>query len=236
MVFSFLDHRSLIAARQSGVRHLKYDKPALTVEAQAALLLKRGLIGEAQLIEERLRAVGYYRLSGYWYPFRKQDPKGSGIYASEFDTGSSFTDVWARYAFDRQLRVIVLDAIERIEVAVRSELATRHAARHGPFAYAEDASSFPHLLQDDWNQLLSQCGLEQNKSQDQFVKHFAARKKSTHANTNSADGLFDRSPRPASEPDQLPGMSGSRRVRRQWFMSSRPRDVLKVVDTCRNVC
>lgn len=49
---------------------MKYNKPPLTFEAQADLLLKRGLISDKKLLIERLKNVSYYRLSGYLYPYR----------------------------------------------------------------------------------------------------------------------------------------------------------------------
>ena len=46
---------------------------------------------------------------------------------------------------DRRLRLLVMDAVERIEVAVRTQLSYHHARRHGPFAYGSDATSLPKL-------------------------------------------------------------------------------------------
>ena len=47
-----------------------YTKPHLELADQVGLLALRGLvIPDPQYAERVLRAVGYYRLSGYWYPF-----------------------------------------------------------------------------------------------------------------------------------------------------------------------
>ncbi len=116
---------------------MKYTKPALTLEEQADLLLNRGMAGDRNIMIARLRTVGYYRLSGYWFPFRKTD--------ESFKEGTSFETVWNRYAFDRRLRLLVMDAIERIEVAVRSELAHYHSLHFGPFGYATDHGTLPKL-------------------------------------------------------------------------------------------
>jgi len=80
-------------------------------------------VGDPNRMQQCLKVVSYYRLSGYWYPFRRSD--------NTFKPDTSFAEVWTRYAFDRQLRLLVMDAIERIEVAVRSKLA-HHASKWIP--------------------------------------------------------------------------------------------------------
>ncbi|HTX99162.1 MAG TPA: hypothetical protein VMG09_04005 [Bacteroidota bacterium] len=42
---------------------MKSEKPALTFEQQADLLLSRGLIADKTTLIKRLEAVNYYRLS-----------------------------------------------------------------------------------------------------------------------------------------------------------------------------
>lgn len=56
-----------------------YTKPHLDLPAQVRLLASRGLVVPDPLHAERvLQAVGYYRLSGYWYPYRQPSPTGVG--------------------------------------------------------------------------------------------------------------------------------------------------------------
>jgi abortive infection bacteriophage resistance protein len=91
---------------------MEFAKPALTLDAQIALLVARGMTGDRALMKARLESVSYYRLSGYWFPFRKTD--------DQFRDNTSFESVWERYVFDRALRLVVMDAVERIEIAVRA--------------------------------------------------------------------------------------------------------------------
>jgi len=49
---------------------MRFEKPPLTIEQQVELLLSRGMIGDAACIAHRLAMANYYRLSGYWHPFR----------------------------------------------------------------------------------------------------------------------------------------------------------------------
>lgn len=93
---------------------MRYVKEPLSFEAQADQLIARGLIADRELLVERLQAVNYYRLSGYLYPFRKPD--------NRFAEGTTLDIVWRHYTFDRRLRLLLIDAIERIEVAVRTRL------------------------------------------------------------------------------------------------------------------
>lgn len=151
---------------------VKYAKPALTYEQQADQLLQRGMRADRALLIERLQQVSYYRLSGYWYPFRKFDPAGMGRRLDEFEPGTDFDVVWTRYVFDRRLRLLMLDAIERIEIAVRSQLAYHHSHQFGLFAYATDANALPGCAGPQRATFLQNLQTEINRSKDTFVKHF----------------------------------------------------------------
>lgn len=146
---------------------MKYIKPALNFSDQADQLLKRGLIApDRQAVIKKLQAVSYYRLSAYWYPFRQQD--------DTFKPGTTLEMVWRRYTFDRQLRLLVLDAIERVEIAVRTQIVNKHALNHGPFAYL-DRAKLPGLKVDEHRNLLQRIREEANRSREEFVRHFFAR-------------------------------------------------------------
>lgn len=160
---------------------MKYDKPSLTFEQQADLLLSRGMVGDRTLIIQRLTTVGYYRLSAYWYPFRQPNPDGSNIPLDDLKPGTTFEEVWCRYAFDRRLRLVVMDAIERIEVSLRALLATHHSHRHGLFAYASDARALPGLSSAQFSDYRESIIKEQARSKDQFVKHFNAKYGDSHS-------------------------------------------------------
>ncbi|WP_168176530.1 Abi family protein [Williamsia sp. 1135] len=69
-----------------------------------------------------LTAAGYYQLSGYWYPFREANPSDRQRPLDTFSTGTSFAEVARLYEFDRHLKSKVHSGVERIEVAMRSQL------------------------------------------------------------------------------------------------------------------
>jgi len=143
---------------------MKYEKPALTLEQQVERLINRGMEGDPPLMAERLAVVNYYRLSGYSFPFRNED--------GTFKPGTSFETVWRLYVFDRQLRLLVMDAIERFEVALRTQLAHHHTIAHGPFAYATDRTSRPKMKRDQFAEFISAFLEEMGRSKEQFVKHY----------------------------------------------------------------
>ena len=117
---------------------MKFVKPPLSYRQQVDLLISRGMVvaDEAALLRH-LESVGYYRLCAYWYPFKQPD--------DSFASGTAFKTVWSRYVFDRQFRLIVMDAIERVEVASRTALVTELVMRHGALV-APDAELHPKHL------------------------------------------------------------------------------------------
>ncbi|MES2642679.1 MAG: Abi family protein [Myxococcota bacterium] len=117
---------------------MKFTKPALTIDDQVDLLFARGMTGHRERMLRRLRHVNYYRLSAYWHTFRAPG-------SESFLDGTDFEEVWGRYVFDRQLRLLVMNALERVEVSLRARLACEHATRFGPFGYACDPKTiFEH--------------------------------------------------------------------------------------------
>jgi abortive infection bacteriophage resistance protein len=116
---------------------VRYDKEPLPLEAQADRLLARGLIAERADLIRRLQTVNYYRLSGYLYHYRS----GNG---EAFRHGTSLEMIWRRYNFDRRLRILLLDAIERIEVAVRTRFVYYFVMKHGAFGHLQDGN-LPNL-------------------------------------------------------------------------------------------
>nr|WP_182263112.1 Abi family protein [Rhodococcus sp. UFZ-B548] len=121
------------------MNHSAYGKPFKTIEEQRELLQSRGMtISDTTAAERWLHSIGYYRLSGYWYPHRiRNQPAGSTpVIEDHFTPGTSFEQILDLYEFDRKLKLLVLDAIERIEVAMR--LRVGHTlGRRGAFAHTD---------------------------------------------------------------------------------------------------
>jgi abortive infection bacteriophage resistance protein len=99
-------------------------KKHLTVPEQVALLRDRGmLIADDEQCVRTLETLGYYRLSGYWYQFRIRSEDGGSVETlEEFIPGTDFRDILRIYEFDRELRHLLFQQIERLEVALRFQL------------------------------------------------------------------------------------------------------------------
>jgi len=106
---------------------VKTDKPWKSFEDQLDLLKKRGLLVDNEPAAlDYLQRIGYYRLSGYWYTFRQLNENngaGQNHRLDQFMANSHFKDAVDLYVFDKKLRLLALDALERIELAVRVDIA-----------------------------------------------------------------------------------------------------------------
>lgn len=103
----------------------KFDKPEKNNQELIEEWERRGLeIPDRQRAERYLEFISYYRLSAYTIPFQK-------IGEHTFKSGTSFDDILMLYVFDRELRLLVMDAVERIEVAVRAQICNVHSLELG---------------------------------------------------------------------------------------------------------
>jgi len=153
---------------------MKYDKPPLSFEEQAGLLVKRGLVVDSAFLIDRLKNVNYYRLSGYLYPYRQAKDNDS------FKLGTTFEKVWRHYTFDRRLRLIVMDAIERVEVSIRTQLICILAHESGAFGYTKQ-EILPNLGTEDYLRWVSEINKEVSRSHEQFVEHFRRKYGDSHS-------------------------------------------------------
>jgi len=147
---------------------MKYTKLALSFEQQAQRLLDRGLIvPDKKSLTRHLSVVNYYRLSAYWFPFKRIDPATGN---ERFAPNTTFETIWRRYTFDRQLRLLVMDAIEHIEVAIlRTRMVEQFTLLHGPFGYCSSSNFNPKL---DHVRLMNEIDSAMERSNEEFVQRF----------------------------------------------------------------
>jgi len=140
-----------------------FPKPATTFAQQVAILQQRGMaIADPSSAEFYLQHLNYYRLGAYWLPFEADHA------THRFKPGVCFEDVLNLYIFDRELRLLVLDAIERVEVSVRCQWAYQLAHCHGPHAHLEANLA---LKQHHWQANLAKLTDEVNRSDEIFISH-----------------------------------------------------------------
>lgn len=143
---------------------IPYNKPALTYADQIQQLKVRGLaINDDAKVLHLLEAISYYRLSGYWYPMLL-DKKNH-----QFKPGSTFETAFNIYKFDRELRLLVLRELEKIEVAVRAKMIYILSNSKGAFWY-KDANNFKDPIKHA--DTLSKMGGEYQRSDEQFIMAF----------------------------------------------------------------
>ena len=118
---------------------LRYSKPPMDHPDLVARLSSRGLdIPDANRATRYVRNIGYYRLSPYAIPFQQGTPD------HVFRPGAQFDDLLDLYVFDRTLRLLVMDALERVEVAVRASLTDYMSTSMQDAHWYTKASLFQH--------------------------------------------------------------------------------------------
>lgn len=142
---------------------MNYTKQPLTFEQQADLLISRGLQADRDFLISHLKSVYYYRITSYLHPFKMKGEK--------FKPGTSFEIVWRRYTFDRRLRVLLMDAIERVEISVRTQVGYHFSHAKGPFGYT-DGLNLPKLSQEEHGDLLNRLMEETDRSKEILVERF----------------------------------------------------------------
>ncbi len=143
---------------------MKYEKSPLSYEQQAELIISRGMIvDDKDALIKILSSVSYYRLSAYWYPFKNHD--------DTFKANTRFQTAWRRYTFDRQLRLLVIDAVERLEIAIKTKMINSFSLKYGPFGYL-DVKNFDEFDLGEHDRFLVEIRHNVQRSRENFVEHF----------------------------------------------------------------
>ncbi len=145
---------------------MKFNKPAKSFEEQLDQLTDRGmLVADRDTALHLLSHLNYYRLEAYWLPYEaNRDPH-------QFSEGTSFERVANHYLFDRELRLLLLDAIERIEVSFRTQWAYHISHAFGPHGYLEYSKG---LVKKEGRFRSDITDLEEHikRSDEVFIKHY----------------------------------------------------------------
>jgi len=160
----------------------EYKKPWLCIEDQVRKLEARGLIVPDELAAGRiLKYMNYYRFAGYALKFQRWDDER---HDRVFKSGTTFEDVKDLCVFDRDLRDCLSEALEMVEISLRTSVAYNFGRKYGPFGHTDsgnfDASfsrkrpareSRSWIVEPfrDWhNSVIA----ETRRSSEVFVKHF----------------------------------------------------------------
>lgn len=138
---------------------IDYNKPPLTIQQQINLLKNRNLLfyNENKAFH-LLSEISYYRLSAYFYPLL-EEPKEQ----HQFKTESYFEDAFNLYCFDRELRQLIFNEIEKIEISFRSKIIYYMSHEYGAFWFENKSIFFD---QDKHNNFIDDLKKEIEKSKD----------------------------------------------------------------------
>ena len=143
-----------------------FQKPYTNSHDLVNLLQSRGLtVGDPNRAERYLDFIGYYRLSAYMYPLL-QTPKE----LHQYKQGATFNQVMMLYRFDKRLRLLNFNEIEKIEVAVRSAIVNTGSELTGnPFWMTDGANFTDHAK---FVHTMTLIDAEVRRSREDFIVHF----------------------------------------------------------------
>jgi abortive infection bacteriophage resistance protein len=151
----------------------RFNKKPTNTKEQLKLLHGKGLIVEdSSRVVRYLNQISYYRLSAYFLPYQ--------AIKSKFNSGINFDLILDTYKFDRKLRLLVFDCIERIEVAIRAQIINVLCKNHNSSHWHDDKNVFVKSHKDingkridffkDFQKIIEKnCNF---KNPEVFIKHY----------------------------------------------------------------
>jgi len=143
---------------------LRYNKAPKSYGELADILISRGLHADKLSLVEVLERISYYRLSGYWYPFRKKD-------SDLFLEGTNLDEILMRYEFDRELRRMVFSNLDSVEIAIRNRIMHTHVMAYTATGY-KNHRTFKSMHYSQHASMMSKFYNEYLRSKSKFVSHF----------------------------------------------------------------
>lgn len=137
-----------------------------TIAEQIQLLKQKGMhFYDEDAAKKCLEHISYFRLKYYWKDMiDPESPDG------EFLDSASFDDVIRRYEFDRQLRLILFDSIEMIEIALRTKIITNISLSAGSGTWYLDMKWFER--EDYHEDFIYDLKYEFNRSTEPYAKEY----------------------------------------------------------------
>lgn len=143
-----------------------YTKPPLTIPEQIARMKRQGLLfDDENEAAAYLFNISYYRLCLYTFPFQ-DNREETGFRFRRNDI--HFRDIVDLYVFDRRMRTLIFNAIEKIEVALRTKIVQVYAETTGNSHWYLDRS----LYRDGYPELMRHLKGDVGRSNEDFLKHY----------------------------------------------------------------
>ncbi len=143
-----------------------FNKPFLTIDEQVLSLKALGMLfKDEEKAKTTLENINFYRLSGIWFIYKKD---------GKFQDNTYFEDILNIYNFDREFRLHMLNAIERIEISIRNRFITELSSKYGLFSHL-NSNIFHNKQRHSF--LLLKLKEEFKRSKELFSKHFKTKYK-----------------------------------------------------------
>ena len=144
---------------------MQYNKPAVSIEQQIEKLESRGLkFHDRERARSYLSNISYYRLSAYSLPFQKKNSENH-----EFKQGVYFEQILDLYLFDREFRFLIFDAIEKLEVAFRTQIIYHFSILNNAWWF-QDSNNF--INNSYFQSNLDSIDKEIQRSNETFIDHY----------------------------------------------------------------
>ena len=140
-----------------------YQEP-ISIENQVKNLIDLGLLVEDKTYAKKiLGRISYYRLIKAYSITLKKD----GRYISEI----SFEDILSLYKFDRELRQLIFEIIEHIEVSLRAVITNYFSLKYGNFGYKDwsNVGKYKNRYKEALNDLEKET---KRNRRSPFIKNF----------------------------------------------------------------
>ena len=145
---------------------VNYAKICTLSQDLIPLLKQRGLvIFDEQKAVNYLSNIGYFRLSAYFYPLLKE-PKTEHLYKDD----ATFDKALDMYRFDRKLRILLFNEIEKIEIAIRSAMNNLISYAFGDVFWITNADYFRNPA--IFTKTLTLIQGELDRTKEEFISHF----------------------------------------------------------------
>lgn len=151
----------------------KYTKPPLSFQEQLTQLKGRNLtINNPAKAIQYLQSISYYRLSAYFLPYQQVK--------ETFNAGTTFTQITQTYMFDKELRLLVFDCIERLEIAIRTQFIYSMALHYNDAHWQDNKAYFINPFYNKVGHLVDPYSDLQNviskaktaRRPEVFIKHY----------------------------------------------------------------
>lgn len=149
---------------------MQYTKRPLTIYEQINKLEQRGLnFSDKEEAKSYLQHISYYRLRAFTYPFQNNDPLADHEFLRD---DIDFKDIIDLYVFDRRLRNLIFNELEKIEIALQSQLSLEYSVKFKDAFWYLNRNLYSKTEERDYSNLICDIKNDVRRSDEDFIKHY----------------------------------------------------------------